>query len=164
MGHQRRVQGAERWQLLFFGERGREPATPFYPHPHLPHQSTRSPKLNAAPTVHAQPPIHPYPPTHKNEKDYLLDVTLELLSDPVPNVRLCAAALLPALKQSIRLPEDVEQLVGRGGREPPARAGFCKEAPDSAMSNLTTDTPPPQPQTKTTRRQFPFARRPSTAR
>jgi serine/threonine-protein phosphatase 4 regulatory subunit 4 len=38
-------------------------------------------------------------------------VTLELLADPVPNVRLAATGLLPALKQSIRLPEDVEQLV-----------------------------------------------------
>jgi serine/threonine-protein phosphatase 4 regulatory subunit 4 len=48
-------------------------------------------------------------------KEYLLDVTVELLADPVPNVRLVAATLLPALKQSIRLPEDVEQLVGWSG-------------------------------------------------
>ena len=34
-----------------------------------------------------------------------------LLVDVVPNVRLVAVALLPALKQTIRLPEDVEQLV-----------------------------------------------------
>lgn len=40
-------------------------------------------------------------------------MTLELLADPVPNVRFAAAALLPALKQMLRLPEDVELLVGR---------------------------------------------------
>lgn len=45
-------------------------------------------------------------------QEFFLDVTLELLTDPVPNVRLVATGLLPALKQSIRLPEDVEQLVG----------------------------------------------------
>jgi len=43
---------------------------------------------------------------------------LELLVDPVPNVRLAALALLPALKQTIRLPEDVEQLVRGWGRLP----------------------------------------------
>ena len=37
---------------------------------------------------------------------------MELLSDSVPNVRLAALGLLPALKQTIRLPEDVQQLVG----------------------------------------------------
>lgn len=36
---------------------------------------------------------------------------MELLSDSVPNVRLSALGLLPALKQTIRLPEDVQQLV-----------------------------------------------------
>lgn len=36
---------------------------------------------------------------------------MELLSDAVPNVRLAALSLLPALKQTIRLPEDVQQLV-----------------------------------------------------
>lgn len=36
---------------------------------------------------------------------------MELLSDTVPNVRLAALGLLPALKQTIRLPEDVQQLV-----------------------------------------------------
>jgi hypothetical protein len=36
---------------------------------------------------------------------------MELLSDSVPNVRLAALGLLPALKQTIRLPEDVQQLV-----------------------------------------------------
>jgi len=64
--------------------------------------------------------IHPHgspiPPPPPPPQEYLLHVTLELLSDPVPNVRLAAATLLPAMKQSIRLPEDVEQLVG-------ARAG-----------------------------------------
>jgi hypothetical protein len=53
-------------------------------------------------------------------------VTLELLADPVPNVRLAATALLPALKTSIRLPEDVEQLVGGGGRRAPGGAG-CRQ-------------------------------------
>jgi serine/threonine-protein phosphatase 4 regulatory subunit 4 len=38
---------------------------------------------------------------------------MELLSDAVPNVRLAALSLLPALKQTIRLPEDVQQLVSR---------------------------------------------------
>ncbi|KAL3156729.1 hypothetical protein ABBQ38_001004 [Trebouxia sp. C0009 RCD-2024] len=56
-------------------------------------------------------------------KSYFLDACLELTADPVPNVRLHLAALLPALKQSIRLPEDVEQL----------------ERVNSAMSNLATD-------------------------
>jgi serine/threonine-protein phosphatase 4 regulatory subunit 4 len=36
---------------------------------------------------------------------------MDLLLDPVPNVRLCIARLLPSLKQTIRLPEDVDQLV-----------------------------------------------------
>lgn len=35
-------------------------------------------------------------------KTYFLDVCLDLTADPVPNVRLHLAALLPALKQSIR--------------------------------------------------------------
>jgi len=35
-------------------------------------------------------------------KTYFLDACLELTTDPVPNVRLHLAALLPALKQSIR--------------------------------------------------------------
>ena len=35
-------------------------------------------------------------------KVYLLDTCLELTSDPVPNVRLHLASLLPALKQCIR--------------------------------------------------------------
>ncbi|DBA65676.1 TPA: hypothetical protein ACH3X2_002731 [Trebouxia sp. C0005] len=56
-------------------------------------------------------------------KTYFLDTCLELTADPVPNVRLHLTALLPALKQSIRLPEDVEQL----------------ERVNSAMSNLATD-------------------------
>lgn len=37
---------------------------------------------------------------------------MELLSDAVPNVRLVGLGLLPALKQTIRLPEDVQHLVG----------------------------------------------------
>ncbi len=36
---------------------------------------------------------------------------LDLLLDPIPNVRMHACSLLPALKRTIRLPEDVEQLV-----------------------------------------------------
>lgn len=40
-----------------------------------------------------------------------LQAVMELLSDAVPNVRLVALGLLPALKQTIRLPEDVQQLV-----------------------------------------------------
>lgn len=56
-------------------------------------------------------------------QDHFLDMILELLADPIPNVRLSATSLLPALKQTIRLPEDVEQL----------------EQLNSAMSNLMTD-------------------------
>jgi hypothetical protein len=51
-------------------------------------------------------------------KGHLLGALLELLVDPVPNVRLAALALLPALKQTIRLPDDVEQLVRGRGRLP----------------------------------------------
>lgn len=36
---------------------------------------------------------------------------MDLLPDAVPNVRLAALGLLPALKQTIRLPEDVQHLV-----------------------------------------------------
>jgi hypothetical protein len=43
---------------------------------------------------------------------HLLDACLELLADSVPNVRLAAARLLPYLKLTIRLPEDVDYLVG----------------------------------------------------
>ncbi|KAG2445689.1 hypothetical protein HXX76_000297 [Chlamydomonas incerta] len=56
-------------------------------------------------------------------KDYIFDLVLELLYDPVPNVRLCATGLLPSLKQCIRLPEDVDLL----------------ERLNSAMSNIMTD-------------------------
>lgn len=42
----------------------------------------------------------------------VLQAVVELLSDAVPNVRLVALGLLPALKQTIRLPEDVQHLVG----------------------------------------------------
>ena len=41
---------------------------------------------------------------HRFFKSYFLDACLELTADPVPNVRLHLAALLPALKQSIRSP------------------------------------------------------------
>ncbi len=47
-----------------------------------------------------------------------MDLAMELLVDPIPNVRLHVTPLLPALKQTIRLPEDVEQLV----RHTPVRA------------------------------------------
>lgn len=57
-----------------------------------------------------------------------MDVTIELLSDPVPNVRIAAAALLPALKRSIRLPEDVEQLVRRRWVTCCTRAGALPDA------------------------------------
>lgn len=43
-------------------------------------------------------------------KDWLFDLCLELLYDPVPNVRLTAASILPQLKQCVRLPEDVDLL------------------------------------------------------
>lgn len=46
-------------------------------------------------------------------KEHLLEGVLGLLGDGVPNVRLAALGLLPALKQTIRLPEDVERLVRR---------------------------------------------------
>jgi len=41
----------------------------------------------------------------------LPQAVMDLLSDAVPNVRLAALGLLPALKQTIRLPEDVQHLV-----------------------------------------------------
>lgn len=44
-------------------------------------------------------------------KDHLLEGLVQMLSDAVPNVRLAALRLLPILKQTIRLPEDVERLV-----------------------------------------------------
>ncbi|GLC55027.1 hypothetical protein PLESTB_000932600 [Pleodorina starrii] len=56
-------------------------------------------------------------------KEYVFDLVLELLYDPVPNVRLAATALLPALKTCIKLPEDVDLL----------------ERLNSGMSNIMTD-------------------------
>jgi serine/threonine-protein phosphatase 4 regulatory subunit 4 len=47
-------------------------------------------------------------------KENFLGLIMLLLVDVIPNVRLTAVALLPALKQTIRLPEDVEQLVCMG--------------------------------------------------
>jgi hypothetical protein len=43
---------------------------------------------------------------------HLLDSCLELLYDPVANVRMHVVKLLPGLKRTIRLPDDVEHLVG----------------------------------------------------
>ncbi|KAJ9523823.1 hypothetical protein QJQ45_020014 [Haematococcus lacustris] len=43
-------------------------------------------------------------------KEWVFDLCLELLYDPVPNVRLQVTHILPALKQTIRLPEDVDLL------------------------------------------------------
>ncbi|GFR43586.1 hypothetical protein Agub_g4683 [Astrephomene gubernaculifera] len=56
-------------------------------------------------------------------KEYIFDLVLELLYDPVPNVRLSATALLPVLKTCIKLPEDVDLL----------------ERLNSGMSNIMTD-------------------------
>ncbi|KAK9819789.1 hypothetical protein WJX72_002412 [[Myrmecia] bisecta] len=56
-------------------------------------------------------------------KEFFLDLCIDLLNDPIPNVRLHVCQLMPILKQTIRLPEDVEQL----------------ERLNSGMSNLTTD-------------------------
>lgn len=56
-------------------------------------------------------------------KEYIFDLCLELLHDPVPNVKVHVVSLLPSLKQIIKLPEDVEQL----------------ERLNNAMSNLMTD-------------------------
>ncbi|GIL70257.1 hypothetical protein Vretimale_3531 [Volvox reticuliferus] len=56
-------------------------------------------------------------------KEYAFDLVLELLYDPVPNVRLAATSLLPALKSCIKLPEDVDLL----------------ERLNSGMSNIMTD-------------------------
>ncbi len=48
----------------------------------------------------------------------MFDLCMELVYDPVPNVRLQMAPMLPSLKQVIRLPEDVELLeVGTTGRD-----------------------------------------------
>ncbi|KAG1661126.1 hypothetical protein FOA52_011856 [Chlamydomonas sp. UWO 241] len=57
-------------------------------------------------------------------KDWLYDLVLELLYDPVPNVRISVSHLLPSLKQAIRLPEDVDLL----------------ERLNNAMSTAMTDT------------------------
>lgn len=56
-------------------------------------------------------------------KEYVFDMCLELLYDPVPNVRIVVTSVLPGLKQCIRLPEDVDLL----------------ERLNSAMSNTMTD-------------------------
>mmetsp|Transcript_9565 Transcript_9565/g.20370 ORF Transcript_9565/g.20370 Transcript_9565/m.20370 type:complete len:882 (+) Transcript_9565:180-2825(+) len=56
-------------------------------------------------------------------KDWVFDLCLELLYDPVPNVRLQVTSLLPLLKQTIKLPEDVDLL----------------ERLNNAMSNSMTD-------------------------
>ncbi len=44
-------------------------------------------------------------------REYLLEQVVPLLYDAVPAVRLAALSLLPALKRTVRLPEDVERLV-----------------------------------------------------
>ncbi|GAX76223.1 hypothetical protein CEUSTIGMA_g3667.t1 [Chlamydomonas eustigma] len=56
-------------------------------------------------------------------KDWVFDLCLELLYDPIPNVRLQVIPLLPSLKQVVRLPEDVDLL----------------ERLNNAISNATTD-------------------------
>ncbi|MEW5313019.1 MAG: hypothetical protein WDW38_004614 [Sanguina aurantia] len=56
-------------------------------------------------------------------KEFVFDLCLELLYDPVPNVRLTTTALLPRLKLGIKLPEDVDLL----------------ERLNNAMSNAMTD-------------------------
>ncbi|KAG2485883.1 hypothetical protein HYH03_015466 [Edaphochlamys debaryana] len=56
-------------------------------------------------------------------KEFVFDSVLELLYDPVPNVRLAATQLLPGLKMCVKLPEDVDLL----------------ERLNSAMSNIMTD-------------------------
>ena len=42
--------------------------------------------------------------------EFLLPAALELAADATPTVRLRAAALLPALKRAVRLPDDVAAL------------------------------------------------------
>lgn len=44
---------------------------------------------------------------------YFLDCCLDMFYDGVPNVRLHALNLLPRLKQTIELPQDVRKLVRR---------------------------------------------------
>ena len=56
-------------------------------------------------------------------KEYVFDMCIELLYDPVPNVRIVVTSVMPGLKQCIRLPEDVDLL----------------ERLNSAMSNTMTD-------------------------
>lgn len=36
---------------------------------------------------------------------------MDLMYDPVPNVRLHSCSLLPQMKQTVKLPDDVDQLV-----------------------------------------------------
>ncbi|CAG9466704.1 unnamed protein product [Pedinophyceae sp. YPF-701] len=43
-------------------------------------------------------------------RDYFFDWCVDIMNDSVANVRLSVASLLPDLKQTIRLPEDVEYL------------------------------------------------------
>ncbi|GMH39898.1 hypothetical protein BSKO_07802 [Bryopsis sp. KO-2023] len=57
-------------------------------------------------------------------KDHMLDYYIDLMHDPIPNVRLHSCSLLPNMKQTVKLPEDVDQL----------------ERLNSAMSNLMTDS------------------------
>ncbi|GAX81677.1 hypothetical protein CEUSTIGMA_g9105.t1 [Chlamydomonas eustigma] len=59
----------------------------------------------------------------KYVKEWVFDLCLELLYDPVPNVRIQVIPLLPSLKQVVRLPEDVDFL----------------ERLNNAISNATTD-------------------------
>ena len=106
-----------------------------------------------------------------------MDPCLELLQDPVAAVRLAGARLLPLLKGSVALPEDVEQLVGSWGPSD-EKLGLCGQGarklwglelrlpllvtpralltpfafnPSPPKSKQPTDTPAPPP------------RRPSTA-
>lgn len=43
-------------------------------------------------------------------REYFFGLCIDLMSDPVPNIRLKVCELLPDLKQTIRLPDDVEYL------------------------------------------------------
>eukprot|EP01025_Chloroclados_australasicus_P053173 TRINITY_DN6234_c0_g1_i4.p1 TRINITY_DN6234_c0_g1~~TRINITY_DN6234_c0_g1_i4.p1 ORF type:complete len:806 (+),score=97.74 TRINITY_DN6234_c0_g1_i4:299-2716(+) len=56
-------------------------------------------------------------------KEYLLDLCLDLMYDSVPNIRIHVCTLLPQMKQTVKLPEDVDLL----------------EKLNNAMSNLQTD-------------------------
>jgi len=78
--------------------------------------------------------------------DFLLPPALELAADATPTVRLRAAALLPALKRAVRLPDDVAALERLNGAlamlqarpQPACHATRRRQCPRSVRSCLST--------------------------